>query len=156
MYLSTVEFPLGTVYISAEDAAVTALSTRAPAGSGPESPLTRECARQLRAWFAGGAFPADIPLAPKGTDFQKRVWQALLTVPCGETCSYSEIAARIGRPDAVRAVGAAIGRNPIWILIPCHRVLGKNGALTGYAGGLEMKRHLLELERRAFFERHCL
>ncbi|MFC4101953.1 methylated-DNA--[protein]-cysteine S-methyltransferase [Paenibacillus xanthanilyticus] len=83
-----------------------------------------------------------------GTPFQRTVWQALMEIPYGETCTYTEIAQRIGRPDAVRAVGTAIGANPVLIGIPCHRVIGKNGALTGYRGGLAMKRHLLELERR--------
>ena len=89
----------------------------------------------------------DLPLAPQGTAFQKRVWKKLISIPYGKTISYSELARRIGRPDTFRAVGAANGQNPISVIIPCHRVLGKNGDLTGYGGGLATKRGLLELER---------
>lgn len=147
MYVSALPFPMGTLYISADERAITALSARAPADPGAENDLTRRCADALRAYFGGGVFPAGFPLAPQGTVFQKKVWNALLEIPFGQTCTYSEIASKIGRPAAARAVGAAIGRNPIWLLIPCHRVLGKNGALTGYAGGLELKQYFLDLER---------
>lgn len=102
--------------------------------------------RQLSEYFAGRRRRFELHLAPRGTPFQQRVWSALLEIPFGTTCSYSEIAARIGRPTAVRAVGAANGRNPIAIVVPCHRVIGRSGALTGYAGGLDTKRRLLEHE----------
>jgi methylated-DNA-[protein]-cysteine S-methyltransferase len=104
--------------------------------------------KQLREFFAGTRARFDLPLAPIGTPWQRAVWDALLEIPCGETLTYGEIAARLGRPSAARAVGASVGRNPISLVIPCHRVVGANGALTGYAGGIERKRWLLELEAR--------
>jgi len=112
----------------------------------PDNPVLVETARQLREYFAGRLRAFDVPLDFKGTEFQKSVWQALLTIPFGETRSYGEIARQIGRPTAFRAVGAANGRNPISIIAPCHRVIGSNGALTGFAGGLEAKEHLLGIE----------
>jgi methylated-DNA-[protein]-cysteine S-methyltransferase len=108
-----------------------------------------EAERQIAAYFAGTLTAFTVPLDFAGTDFQKSVWAALLTIPFGETRSYAEIARQIGRPSAVRAVGAANGRNPISIIAPCHRVIGSNGALTGFAGGLEAKERLLRLERAA-------
>ncbi|TSI17641.1 methylated-DNA--[protein]-cysteine S-methyltransferase [Brevibacterium aurantiacum] len=101
---------------------------------------------QLAEYFAGTRVAFDIPLAPKGTEFQREVWQALTTIPYGVTAGYGELAAWISRPTAARAVGAANGRNPISIIVPCHRVIGANGALTGYAWGEEKKRRLLDLE----------
>lgn len=101
---------------------------------------------QLTEYFAGTRSTFDLPLAPQGTEFQREVWQALTTVPYGTTAGYGELAAWINRPTAARAVGAANGRNPIGIIIPCHRVIGANGALTGYAWGEEKKRALLDLE----------
>ena len=102
--------------------------------------------RQLEEYFAGQRREFDLKLAPQGTEFQQRVWQALTRIPFGASASYSEIAHAIGNPNAVRAVGLANGRNPIPIVIPCHRVIGKDGSLTGYAGGLPIKRQLLALE----------
>ncbi|MBZ5592947.1 MAG: methylated-DNA--[protein]-cysteine S-methyltransferase [Acidobacteriia bacterium] len=110
------------------------------------SPVMREVIRQLRLYFAGDLREFDVPLELIGTDFQKRVWNALLTIPYGETRSYTEIAWQIGAPRAVRAVGAANGRNPIPIIVPCHRVIGASGSLVGFGGGLEWKRKLLDLE----------
>ena len=104
---------------------------------------------QLDAYFAGELTDFDLELDLRGTDFQQRVWKALLTVPYGETRSYGEIAEQIGAPGSARAVGLANGRNPIAIIVPCHRVIGANGSLTGYGGGLERKQALLELEKRA-------
>ncbi|WP_143831821.1 methylated-DNA--[protein]-cysteine S-methyltransferase [Nocardiopsis sp. CNR-923] len=101
---------------------------------------------QLRAYFAGELREFDLPLAPAGTDWQLRVWAALTTIPYGETASYGQLARELGRPTASRAVGMANGRNPISIIVPCHRVIGADGSLTGYAGGLERKRFLLALE----------
>ena len=109
----------------------------------------RETARQLGAYFAGRRTAFDLKLDFHGTDFQKAVWQALLTIPFGETRSYADIARQVGNPKAVRAVGAANGRNPISIVAPCHRVIGANGKLTGFAGGLEAKALLLGLETAA-------
>ena len=104
------------------------------------------CATQLREYFAGRRTRFDLPLAPRGTDFQRAVWKALEAIPYGELRSYGEIARAIGNPRAVRAVGAANGRNPLPIVVPCHRVVGSDGSLTGFAGGLEIKRRLLALE----------
>ena len=103
---------------------------------------------QLGEYFAGGRTTFDVPLALEGTPFQRRVWSALLEIPYGETTSYGELARRIGSPRAMRAVGLANGRNPVAVIVPCHRVIGANGTLTGYGGGLERKRLLLELESR--------
>jgi methylated-DNA-[protein]-cysteine S-methyltransferase len=101
---------------------------------------------QLEEYFAGERTGFDLPLASAGTPFQERVWRELRAIPYGETASYLELAARIGRPTAARAVGMANGSNPISIVVPCHRVIGASGSLTGYAGGVERKRFLLELE----------
>lgn len=107
-----------------------------------------EAIRQLGAYFAGELTDFDLPLAPKGTDFQRNVWSALLEIPYGATVTYGEIAKAIDRPKASRAVGAANGDNPIPIVVPCHRVIGSTGKLTGFGGGLPVKATLLELERR--------
>ena len=109
-------------------------------------PVLVETERQLKAYFAGKLKKFSLKFDFAGTDFQKEVWQALATIPFGETRSYGEIARQIGRARAVRAVGAANGRNPISIVVPCHRVIGSNGKLTGFAGGLETKATLLKLE----------
>jgi methylated-DNA-[protein]-cysteine S-methyltransferase len=109
-------------------------------------PVLRETERQLKEYFAGRRKVFDLKLDFAGTTFQKKVWQALLTIPFGETRTYGQIAKQIGKPKAVRAVGAANGRNPISIVAPCHRVIGSTGDLTGFAGGLEAKAHLLGLE----------
>ncbi|WP_157216549.1 methylated-DNA--[protein]-cysteine S-methyltransferase [Flavisphingomonas formosensis] len=111
-------------------------------------PVLIEAQRQLRSYFARERSTFDVPLDFRGTAFQKRVWAALLTIPFGETRSYGEIAHQIGHPTASRAVGAANGRNPISIIAPCHRVIGSTGKLTGFAGGLAAKAHLLALENR--------
>lgn len=112
----------------------------------PENPLLQECAKQLTEYFALQRQQFNLPLAAQGTPFQQAVWHALTLVPFGETSSYQDIAIAIGKPSAVRAVGTANGKNPISIIVPCHRVIGKNGKLTGYAGGVERKQKLLELE----------
>jgi methylated-DNA-[protein]-cysteine S-methyltransferase len=117
-----------------------------PLTEDPGHPLLAETERQLSEYFAGRRKAFDLPLDFQGTEFQKRVWAALLAIPFGETRSYAEIARSLGRPGAARAVGAANGRNPISIVAPCHRVIGTGGALTGFAGGLEAKRRLLGLE----------
>lgn len=109
-------------------------------------PAARE---QLAAYFAGELREFSLELAVRGTEFQRRVWAALSEIPYGRTCSYGELAAAIGRPSAVRAVGLANGRNPVSIVVPCHRVVGADGSLTGYGGGTERKRALLELEGAA-------
>ncbi len=110
------------------------------------SPALDEAERQLREYFAGDRKTFDLPLELVGTDFQKEVWQALLTIPYGQTCSYVDLARKIGRPKASRAVGGANGRNPISIIVPCHRVIAADGTLGGYGGGLAMKARLLAHE----------
>lgn len=111
-----------------------------------ETALLKEAGRQLQDYLAGKRRLFDLPLAPDGTEFQQRVWEALQQIPCGETRSYGEIAKYIGLPKAARAVGLANNKNPIMIFIPCHRVVGANGKLVGYAGGLTVKEYLLKLE----------
>ncbi len=111
-----------------------------------QHPVLLEAERQLRDYFAGKLQKFSLKFDPVGTDFQKDVWNALSTIPFGQTRSYAQIAQQVGRPKAVRAVGAANGKNPISIIVPCHRVIGSNGKLTGFAGGLEVKATLLELE----------
>ncbi len=112
-----------------------------------QHPVLLETARQLNEYFAGQRRQFDLPLDFEGTDFQQKVWQALLSIPFGETRSYKQIAEQIGNPNAVRAVGAANGKNPISIIAPCHRVIGASGKLVGFAGGLENKDILLKIER---------
>ncbi|QQZ41156.1 methylated-DNA--[protein]-cysteine S-methyltransferase [Pseudomonas sp. SK3(2021)] len=111
-----------------------------------DHPVLLETERQLKEYFAGSRNRFELELDFVGTEFQRKVWQALLTIPFGETRSYSQIAAQVGSPKAVRAVGAANGRNPISIIAPCHRVIGASGSLTGFAGGLQAKQFLLALE----------
>ncbi|MCE5336851.1 MAG: methylated-DNA--[protein]-cysteine S-methyltransferase [Desulfobacteraceae bacterium] len=115
----------------------------------PDSGIFRDAVSQLGGYFAGKQRRFDLPLRAEGTPFQMEVWAALMEIPFGETATYGELAERIGRKEAARAVGAAVGRNPISIIVPCHRVIGRGGSLTGYAGGLERKRALLELEKPA-------
>lgn len=117
----------------------------------PAFALPASHSRQIAEYFAGKRRDFTIPLAPRGTEFQLAVWTTLLEVPFGQTISYAELARRIGRPGAVRAVGAANGANPIAVIIPCHRLIGSNGTLTGYGGGIERKQWLLAHEGRRLF-----
>jgi methylated-DNA-[protein]-cysteine S-methyltransferase len=112
----------------------------------PDDALLRRAADQLHAYFAGERDDFDLPLDLHGTPFQRAVWQALLAIPAGRTRSYGEIARELGSASAVRAVGGAVGRNPVSVIVPCHRVVGTDGSLTGYAGGVDRKRALLERE----------
>lgn len=140
---------LGEITMAENGEALTALlfGSRPPQGAGmEETPLLKKTHGQLEEYLAGERRRFELPLAPGGTPFEREVWEKLLEIPYGETCTYGEIAARLGRPGASRAVGMANHRNPIAIIIPCHRVIGKNGALTGYAGGLKIKERLLSLE----------
>jgi len=143
------QFACGVV---ASDAGIRSIELQAaaqlPGRQSESNPLLRRAVAQLRAYFAGELRDFDLPLDPQGTDFQKRVWRELLNIPYGETRSYSFVAGALGAPKAVRAVGAANGRNPIPIVVPCHRVIGAGGALIGYGGGLPLKRLLLDLEAR--------
>lgn len=150
-----IDSPVGTLTLVASGAKLAAilweddLPTRVRLGSmtaDEDHAVLLETERQLKEYFAGSRKVFDIPLDFAGTDFQKQVWQALLTIPFGETRSYRDIAEQIGNVKAVRAVGAANGRNPISIIAPCHRVIGASGDLTGFAGGLKAKEMLLLLE----------
>ncbi|MEU3765808.1 methylated-DNA--[protein]-cysteine S-methyltransferase [Amycolatopsis keratiniphila] len=113
----------------------------------PGAPVFVDTEKQLKEYFAGQRKEFDLPLSFGGTEFQRMVWEGLLGIPYGETVSYGQLADRLGRPTASRAVGLANGKNPISIIVPCHRVIGSNGDLTGYGGGVERKRHLLDFER---------
>lgn len=127
--------------------------TEPPGGPAPTDGVLRAAVDQLKAYFAGDLTVFDLPLSMHGTAFQRRVWTALLDIPYGETSSYGAVAGRIGRGTSPRAVGAANGQNPLPIVVPCHRVIGANGALVGYGGGLDTKRYLLELEARTTLRR---
>ena len=149
------ESPLGTMLVAASDAGVAGVwfdgQRHGPDSSGwredAQHPALREAVAQLRAYFDGERTQFDLPLdLDAGTPFQRSVWGALLAIPRGATTSYAQLARQLGRPQAARAIGAAVGRNPVSIVVPCHRVLGTGGALTGYAGGLERKTALLRLE----------
>ncbi|MGO9242443.1 MAG: methylated-DNA--[protein]-cysteine S-methyltransferase [Bryobacteraceae bacterium] len=151
-------FPFGiTLFLAAEDGALVrasfASSLNVPPGDwpgewrrDPASPVLGDAVRQLREYFAGQREVFTVPLRPSGTPFQLRVWHALEQIPYGHTRTYLDLARALGSPGAMRAVGAANGRNPLPIFVPCHRVIGANGSLTGYGGGLEVKRALLQLE----------
>ena len=129
--------PVGFLRVTTSEHALIRVELNATGAEGGDAAtgLLGEAVQQLQAYFAGERTAFDLPLAPEGTPFQIEVWTALQTIPFGETAAYSAIAARIGRPDAVRAVGAANGQNPVPIVIPCHRVIGANGSLTGFGGG---------------------
>ena len=143
------DLPVGPVTLAATDQALLWLKfgIRDYPGAAPASnPVLEAAARQLREYFAGDRRTFELPLAPEGTEFQRRVWDALCTIPYGETWSYAAVGRAIGNPRAARAVGMANNRNPISIIIPCHRVIGANGALVGYGSGLPIKETLLRLE----------
>jgi methylated-DNA-[protein]-cysteine S-methyltransferase len=144
---------IGRVGIAAKDNQITNLYFTAIAISSSqvsveETRLLKEAGKQLQEYLSGKRRVFDLPLAPVGTEFMLRVWQALCTIPYGNTCSYKDIAQRLGRPKAARAVGLANHKNPLPIFIPCHRVVGANGKLVGYLGGLDVKTRLLALEQQ--------
>jgi methylated-DNA-[protein]-cysteine S-methyltransferase len=155
------ETPLGTFVLVAEGGALVGLwpadqvrppldlesPVAVPVGPG-DDPVLDRAARELDEYLAGTRRSFDLPLAPHGTPFQRAVWEALTAIPYGATATYAQLATAVGRPAAVRAVGQANGRNPIAVVVPCHRVVGADGSLTGYAGGTERKAALLDLERR--------
>ncbi len=145
--------PLGTVTLQANEQGLLGVwfetHTTKPEDLGTQEdsfPIFQSVKEQLERYFAGDAVQFDVPLAAKGTPFQQSVWHALTTIPYGETWSYAQLADAIGNPKAVRAVGLANGKNPVSVIVPCHRVIGKNGKLTGYAGGVERKQRLLAIE----------
>jgi methylated-DNA-[protein]-cysteine S-methyltransferase len=154
-FYTSIESPLGSLLLMADDAGLRRIDfakdghPAQPEPSWKENRAPLETAiRQLNLYFAGKIETFDLPLAPTGTPFQIEVWRRLLDIPYGETVSYGDLAKKIGNPKACRAVGLANGANPIPIIIPCHRVIGSNGKLTGYGGGLPIKEKLLALERR--------
>jgi len=146
--------PVGPLLLAADDDALHLIefdSPRHPFTRGSDwregdNAVLRDTRRQLGEYFAGTRRDFDLPLAPRGTEFQRDVWLALRRIPYGETISYAQLATRIGKPSAMRAVGAANGRNPLPIVVPCHRVIGADGSLTGFGGGLPTKQFLLSLE----------
>jgi methylated-DNA-[protein]-cysteine S-methyltransferase len=153
---TVVDSPVGPLTLVAEGGALTGLYQSeqrhlpsAESFGGRDDTALPAAREQLAAYFAGELEQFDLPLSLAGTPFQAQVWAALRRVPYGSTCTYAELAAAIGRPAAVRAVGAANGRNPACIVVPCHRVVGADGSLTGYAGGVDRKRYLLDLEAGA-------
>lgn len=146
-FYATINSPLGIIEVEANEAAILSLNyVEHHREEQDELPHLKACQAQLKEYFEGTLQTFDLPLNPKGTDFQQKVWNILLTIPYGSTCSYLDIANQLGDANATRAVGAANGNNPIGIIIPCHRVIGSDGKLTGYAGGLPRKQFLLELE----------
>ena len=153
MYYAWTESPVGRLLLAGTDALSLIAFSRGPKRIAPktdwrssDAPFLRQAAAQIEEYFQGARREFDLDLAPTGTPFQLAVLDALATIPYGETRSYGEVAAQIGKPEAVRAVGAANGRNPLPIVLPCHRVIGADGSLTGFGGGIETKRYLLELE----------
>ncbi len=153
----TLESPVGTLTVAGDGTVVTNLrmtdQTHEPVGRTTwrhEPSAFTEAVEQLHAYFAGELTRFDLSLTMEGSGFQRSVWKALIDIPYGETTSYGEIARRVGKPGAARAVGLANGQNPIAIIVPCHRVIGANGSLTGYGGGLDRKVILLDLEREHF------
>jgi methylated-DNA-[protein]-cysteine S-methyltransferase len=145
------ETPLGTVHIAASERGICAVEVgrnrkESSKGSAAARQLARRAAEQVREYFAGKRRDFDLPLDLEGTEQQKRVWQGLLRIPFGKTLSYGALASQLGIPKAARAVGAACGANPVWLVVPCHRVIGADGGLHGYGGGLWRKKALLELE----------
>ena len=153
-FYSYYDSPVGKLLLAGDESALTLISF--PGGKAARQPapdwlrrneLFTAVKQQLAAYFAGELTEFDLALRPEGTVFQRQVWQALRTIPYAETRSYGEIAAEVGKPEASRAVGAANGQNPLPIVIPCHRVIGSKGDLTGFGGGLACKKHLLALEQ---------
>ncbi|MEH3145953.1 MAG: methylated-DNA--[protein]-cysteine S-methyltransferase [Methylobacterium frigidaeris] len=151
---TTLDSPIGPLLLAGDGVRLSRLGFPSGKGAVPPRPDWRrddaafpEVRAQLGAYFDGRSTRFDIPLDPRGTPFQLRVWEALTAIPPGETISYGELARRIGQPTASRAVGAANGANPLPVIVPCHRVIGAGGGLTGFGGGIETKRWLLALER---------
>lgn len=152
---STIDSPVGPLTLTADDGHLTGVYFARHKGKpvaqddwqrDDASAVLRQAKRQLDEYFAGKRTDFDLPLAPHGTPFQQSVWRSLLAIPFGRTSTYGELAATVGKPAAARAVGAAVGANPISIVVPCHRIIGKDGSLTGFGGGLDRKTKLLQLE----------
>jgi len=153
------ESPAGVLEITTDGQAITGidfLKANRPVRKTSTHPIIEETCKQLDEYFAGQRSFFDLPLSPQGTDFQQAVWKELQAIPYGQTVSYSQVAKAIGHPKACRAVGSANGKNPIPILIPCHRVIASDGKLGGYSSGLDIKRQLLELEKKGTVPSHHL
>ena len=150
MSIAYLQTPLGVASIEGDDDGiqkVTISNAPNPSTETPQCEVLQACVRQLKEYFEGHRQVFDLKLNPKGTEFQQRVWQELLLVPFGRTNSYLELSRRLGDEKAIRAVAAANGKNPIWLIVPCHRIIGSDGSLTGYAGGLWRKKWLIEFEK---------
>lgn len=145
--------PLGPITLESDGKAITSVQFHSTTGknNGPMPPVLKEALQQLSQYFQGKRKDFQLPLAPKGTPFQQEVWHLVAQIPWGKTITYGKVAAQLGDIKKIRAAAAAIGKNPCLILIPCHRVLGADGKLTGYAGGIEKKKALLTLEKAAIF-----
>jgi len=139
--------PIGFLQIDTQEGCIVGVKIVPQVKEGEKDPLAEECAKQIREYLEGERTHFDLPIRLTGTAFQRQVWEELGRIAYGQIASYGDIAAALGKKGAARAVGAACGKNPVWILVPCHRVVGKNGTLTGYAGGVEIKERLLQLER---------
>ena len=151
-YIEYFSSPIGMVEISATTTAVSSVYfVESQDKTSVTNNITNTCKQQLNEYFNGSRQIFDLPLEQSGTDFQLKVWQALLKIPFGQLASYRDIANKVASPKAVRAVGSANGKNPISIIVPCHRVIGSNGSLTGYAGGIERKQWLLQHEGQHMF-----
>lgn len=150
-YFAKYKSPVGTLWIAEREGYITHVTFNelrySLQGEEKKTDLISNAIAQLKLYFEGDLKEFDLPLKPCGTDFQKAVWNSVIEIPYGKTCSYQEIAIKIGNPKGARAVGGANNKNPIMIVIPCHRVIGSNGSLTGYSGGLPVKEHLLNLEK---------
>lgn len=154
MHSVVYESPLGPISLGSDGKAITSAqftSTIQPKTTGPLPPVLKEAMQQLSQYFQGKRKDFKLPLAPQGTPFQQEVWQLVAQIPWGKTITYGKVAAQLGDVKKIRAAAAAIGKNPCLIFIPCHRVLGADGNLTGYAGGIEKKKALLTLEKAAIF-----
>ena len=143
----TMKTPVGEITIEEKDGSITRIYPGVTEALGNASVLIK-AKQQLEEYFSGKRKTFDLPLAPNGTEFQQKVWRALLEIPYGKTATYGELAEAVGNPKAARAAGMALNKNPIPIIIPCHRVIGKNGTLTGFAWGVEAKKYLIVLEQK--------
>jgi methylated-DNA-[protein]-cysteine S-methyltransferase len=156
-YQSSFKSPLGFLIIKSDGQFITEISfSETDIQEQQTCAVLEKCKEQLAAYFSGKTAAFDLPLQPEGTEFQQKVWAELLKIPCGETITYMELAVRLGDAKAVRAVGTANGKNPIAIVIPCHRVIGAGNKLTGYAGGIWRKKILLELEMKHSIRKNTL
>jgi len=151
IYYDNFETPLGLMEITANDQAVLSIHFVDQTETVNANAMTDLAKTQMQQYYTGDLEKFNMPMEPEGTEFQKTVWQALITVDYGKTCSYSDIANKIDNPKAVRAVGSANGKNPMTIVVPCHRIIGSNGSLTGYASGVDRKAWLLNHEAPSLF-----